>query len=373
LLLGAAAVLGVLAALSAAQPPARAAVTARLAAEAGTVRLAPTSAQLDVGESVDVEIWLDDVADYYTFDVRVQFDPDLLDVPAGKVTPLWDLFDQGNKWIIRNRVDEEEGGVWYAVSNLNPAEPFDGTGRVCRITFRGLTEGISTLDIAYAQGSTRYGESLSPDRVHGELRVGSEPEAPTVARLTPTTATVGTPGLTLTIDGSGFVTDSVVQWDGDPRATTFLSTTRLTAAVTAADLETAGPVSITVVNPGEASSASLSFTVVHPLPSITTLDPISTTAGGDNLTLHVMGTGFVEASTLHWGGVPHTTTVLSSTRLTAVIPADNVAQPGAVPVWVVNPEPGGGPSNQLAFQITEVNPAPDASFIYLPLVASDDS
>ena len=49
--------------------------------------------------------------------------------------------------------------------------------------------------------------------------------------LVPDATAPGGPGFTLTVNGAGFVATSVVNWDGNPRTTTFVSKSRLTAAV----------------------------------------------------------------------------------------------------------------------------------------------
>src|SRR6185295_10089018 len=46
-----------------------------------------------------------------------------------------------------------------------------------------------------------------------------------------------------------------------------------------------------------------------------------------------------------------TTTFVSSTQLTAAIPASDIANVGTASVTVVNPAPGGGTSNALTFTI----------------------
>ena len=46
---------------------------------------------------------------------------------------------------------------------------------------------------------------------------------PVESSLSPSSANVGAPGLMLTVNGSGFVSSSVVRWNGADRATTFVS------------------------------------------------------------------------------------------------------------------------------------------------------
>jgi hypothetical protein len=73
----------------------------------------------------------------------------------------------------------------------------------------------------------------------------------------------GSPGLTLTVDGSGFVASSVVRWNGVTRSTTLVSATRLRATITAADLVAARSVPVSVVTPapGGGISGNVTFTI----------------------------------------------------------------------------------------------------------------
>jgi hypothetical protein len=65
---------------------------------------------------------------------------------------------------------------------------------------------------------------------------------PVLTSVSPTTAVAGGPEFTLTATGTGFVTGSVVRWNGAGRSTTFVSATQVKAAITAADV--ANPFSV---------------------------------------------------------------------------------------------------------------------------------
>jgi hypothetical protein len=87
--------------------------------------------------------------------------------------------------------------------------------------------------------------------------------APTITTLTPNSATEGDAAFTLAVDGSGFISSSVIRWDGSDRATTFINTTQLEAAIPDTDIATAGTASVTVFNPtpGGGTSNALTFTI----------------------------------------------------------------------------------------------------------------
>jgi trimeric autotransporter adhesin len=96
------------------------------------------------------------------------------------------------------------------------------------------------------------------------------PGAPAIASLMPSTIAMGGSAFTLTVMGTNFANGATVYWNGGSRPTTFVSSTKVTAAITAADIATAQTIPVYVRNPGGTgtymnqagqSSASVSFTV----------------------------------------------------------------------------------------------------------------
>jgi hypothetical protein len=67
--------------------------------------------------------------------------------------------------------------------------------------------------------------------------------------LVPTSVAPGSPAFTLTVNGTGFVSGSVVDWNGSPRSTTFVSTSQLSATISASDINSPATAAISVVNP----------------------------------------------------------------------------------------------------------------------------
>ena len=126
-------------------------------------------------------------------------------------------------------------------------------------------------------------------------------------------------------------------------------------------------------NYSASTSAPLTQTVeatqiLNPVPTITSLSPTTATVRGPDFTLLVTGTNFVNGSTVHWNGAERTTTLLSSTLLSATITTGDLAASGQISVTVVNPPPGGGPSNALPFMVV-IRPATVGDYkLYLPLV-----
>ncbi|MFZ1140709.1 MAG: IPT/TIG domain-containing protein [Candidatus Sulfotelmatobacter sp.] len=73
---------------------------------------------------------------------------------------------------------------------------------------------------------------------------------PTIAALSPSSATAGSPAFILTVNGTNFGTKAAVNWNGTAQTTTYVSGNQLTVAVPAAAIATSGTVTVTVTNPG---------------------------------------------------------------------------------------------------------------------------
>ena len=86
--------------------------------------------------------------------------------------------------------------------------------------------------------------------------------------LVPTSVRPGHKGFTLTVNGTGFASTAVLNWNGSPRATSVLSSSSLQATINAADVATAGTASVTVVNPGKVVSNITFFPIRKPSKSI---------------------------------------------------------------------------------------------------------
>lgn len=105
------------------------------------------------------------------------------------------------------------------------------------------------------------------------------------------------------------------------------------------------------------SDALIRQVVPNSVPSIASMSPTATTAGTSAFTLAVSGTAFIPTSALNWNGTALTTSYVSATQLTAVVPASDVVASGTAQVTVTTPTPGGGTSSALTFTINPAVPA----------------
>jgi outer membrane protein assembly factor BamB len=202
--------------------------------------------------------------------------------------------------------------------------------------------------------SSQFGNS--PQTVSVHYTVTAAP--PMLSSLSPASATAGGSPFTLTAIGTNFTAQSVVQWGGAARATTFVSATQLTAAIQAADIAVPSTVAVTVAN-GAAVSSPIAFSVQAPVPLVlSSVAPSVIYAGRASFTMVATGSGFTTASTVQWNGATLATTLVSPTQLRAQVPSSDVASPGTASVNVKDTSGAGSVSG--AISVTIVQPLPDA-------------
>jgi hypothetical protein len=77
---------------------------------------------------------------------------------------------------------------------------------------------------------------------------------PAIAAIVPNTANHGDPAFTLTVNGSTFNANAVVNWNGVAQSgTTRPAANQLTVPIPASAVATAGSVTVTVTNPGSST------------------------------------------------------------------------------------------------------------------------
>lgn len=184
--------------------------TAQAGAEVGLFE--PIEVQPDT--AFEVPISVRNVEELYAIDVEIQFDPAIVQVEDaaanldGVQVGLGIFLDAG--LILYNTVDNTEGVIRFAMTQVNPSEPKSGEGVVLVLYLVSQAEGDTTLEVSFAEASTREGEAIPLEGVDGEITVSggaaqiqaTEIPVQDIAQVTviPTMAPTATPTITPTFE-----------------------------------------------------------------------------------------------------------------------------------------------------------------------------
>src|SRR3989442_53501 len=243
------------------------------------------------------------------------------------------------------------GGMLTGSASTSTSAPFSivsgGSYNLAAGASQTVTARFQPTAVAIVTGNVKftYGDgSVFVSRGLMGTGTNSVP-VPVLGALSPSSATAGGAGFTLTVTGANFVAPSVVRWNGSDRTTTFVSSTELRAAISAGDITTAGTTQITVFTPlpGGGTSGALTFTITNPMFTLTLtvrgsgVGSVVSTPAGINCSSVCSGTFTVNAVTLteappadasfkSWnrscaGAAPSCTVALGPTAVTATFSA----------------------------------------------------
>ena len=94
----------------------------------------------------------------------------------------------------------------------------------------------------------------------GSISCGTCNRRGVITSISPNSATVGGDQFVLTVNGSDFLPNSRVVWNGFPVVTTYVNSNRLLAEIPASDIAVAGTALVFVFNPPGSSTYIFGFT-----------------------------------------------------------------------------------------------------------------
>jgi hypothetical protein len=167
----------------------------------------------------------------------------------------------------------------------------------------------------------------------------------------------------VTILGSGFESYDWVEINGQPVDSSYTDSGHIEATIPWEFLGQTGSIPFTVVSPYNGHSNTLSLSLVNTVPTIHSLWPLTLASGSAQVNFDVYGLNYVSGSQVYWNGQPLVTQVVGGSTagtgdelLIATVPATLLATAGTGTIKVVNPAPGGGPSNSLSMDVSPAHP-----------------
>lgn len=187
----------------------------------------------------------------------------------------------------------------------------------------------------------------------------AQSNTPTISSIEPASRPAGSGAFTLYVNGGNFRDNAVVRWNGADRSTTVVSEGRLRAAIPSGDLAQPGVAEVTVVTrvgQQERTSSPAPFAVTL-IPYVQSFAPAPALAGGEPFTLSVIGARFAPDAVVRWGTSDRPTSFVSAVRLSATIPAADIATAQNVSITVLNPGAAGGLSASRSYFVVHAAPA----------------
>jgi len=162
------------------------AIGAPALAQSGTVvKVIPAAANINAGETVDVMINVENVANLFGVELLVTFDPNLLEVvdanpsKAGVQVAAGDLLSPDFE-----AANEVTGGqIDYALTQIAPHAPVSGNGTLIRITFKGKANGASAITLGTVLLADQNGSNITSTSQNGTLTVGGTGPDPTATPM----------------------------------------------------------------------------------------------------------------------------------------------------------------------------------------------
>ncbi|HEY4357359.1 MAG TPA: IPT/TIG domain-containing protein [Acidobacteriaceae bacterium] len=114
------------------------------------------------------------------------------------------------------------------------------------------------------------------------------------------------------------------------------------------------------------SSTTITGSVNTVIPTVQSVSPNAILTGSTDTTITITGTGFGAGTTIQVDGVALSTTVVSSTQVSAIVPASSLAALGWKQITCSNPAPGGGTSAVLPLTLYSALKAGANHILYEP-------
>jgi|GEM_PF-1123186 len=167
-------------------------------AQGAVVRVVPPSIEVGQGQFVVIGIAVENVADLYNVDIRLLFDPNILEVvdddsdrSGVQITPGQVPYPE-DVWV--NVADNYAGTIQYSVSQISPRQPFAGSATLCSVRFYAKALGTSPIEImttdeygeVIAVLGTEEAEMIDATAEQGEVVVTEESDPPIIPPSPPT-------------------------------------------------------------------------------------------------------------------------------------------------------------------------------------------
>lgn len=159
-----------------------------------TVTVSPAKTVLTCNQSKQVDILINDVTDLFGVDLKIGYDPNVVEVvdadaanPGVQVKPgnLPDV-SGGQGLVQENIVDVATGTINYSAIRLAPAPAQSGSGVIVSITFKGKAAGSSPVKLTAVALANETALPIEATKTDGAINVSCDGQTPDPATATAT-------------------------------------------------------------------------------------------------------------------------------------------------------------------------------------------
>lgn len=148
----------------------------RTLAQGATVRIEPSAAAVEAGNTVTVQVLVADVTDLMGCEVHLAYDPTYVDVvdanpdEQGVQVQLGPFLSPD--FVVQNGIDPATGRIDVAFAAMAADSAVSGNGVVATITFQGKTAGTSPLTFVSVILADTDGHIIAVSTQDGQVAVG---------------------------------------------------------------------------------------------------------------------------------------------------------------------------------------------------------
>lgn len=149
-----------------------------VSATAGTVSISPAATTVSAGQTFSVDVRIDDVANLYSFQFDIGYDPTLLNALQIVQGP----FMQDADWLA-GAIDNTSGYIPFAGSLIGPLPGITGSGVLATIDFLAVGTGTGSVSILEGVFLNWMPDDITLDTVPGSVNVTTPVPEPSTAIL----------------------------------------------------------------------------------------------------------------------------------------------------------------------------------------------
>lgn len=139
------------------------------------IKIRPELFAAKVGDTLTIEILVENVVDLFAADIDLQFDPVVLQAQDADHSKEGIQVQPGDflspDFQVINEIDNDAGLAHYAVTQLAPGEPASGSGVIMSITFVAIADGSSELTFTQTDLASKDAQLIVATPIPGQVTV----------------------------------------------------------------------------------------------------------------------------------------------------------------------------------------------------------